>query len=344
MSEIDKYEALVHKLAYHESIINNILDIPCNNKSVKMAAVERKIIALEELVLELPIDDVGGVFEKWRDTVSNLYCRLFLLANEKKKLKKVTLSEKIASKSSTSKEIETEASATSGAVTFSGNGQNTRKNKKRSQSATSGDDRATQTPRRSGRPVKSTYRNMNFRRSSAISAAEPVVEKDIEEQREELRVLFDGIFSKLEQVAEITVDSDLESLRLFALLVNQSIRQLIPFEDDAELQSKVLSYALPKAPQTVIDRFNNYKEAEEKEEEDADPKRPPLKGLRLLKKCLIVELTSFYEALKEALVTEDGGDSGDVVDGPLTCYFCKSNGHYKAGCPQVRRASFCYFY
>lgn len=343
---MDKFEVLAHKLSYHETIISNILDTSCNNKSVKLAAVERKIVALEELVLELPIDAVSGVFEEWRDKISNLYSRFFLLADEKMKPKKVVPSEK----SATSEEIETgnEASATRSAVSSSGTGRNTRMNKKKSQSDISGehdkDDRATQTSRRSG-PVKPTYRSMNFRRSAGILPdAEPVVEKDTEEQKEELRALFDDIFSKLEPVAEITVDSDLEGLRLLAMLVNRSIRQLSRFEDDTELMSNVLSYALPKAPQTVIERFNSFNEAEEKEE-NVDPKRPPLKGLRLLKKCLIIELTSFYEALKAALVSEIVADSGDVVEGPHTCYFCKSDGHFKSGCPQVRRVPFfCIFH
>lgn len=344
MSEIDKYEALVHKLSYHQNIISNILETPCSNKSVKLAAIERKIVALEELVLELPYGDGSGLFEEWRDTVSDLYRTFFLLACEKVSPKKAVSSGKIASKvvstekSATSEEIENgiETSATGVDVTSSGAGKITRMSKKKSQSSTSGeqgDDRVTHTSRRS-RPAKQTYPSKNFRRSVGISSADkPAVEKSVEEQKEELRASFVGIFSQLEPVAEITVDSDLEGLRLLAMLVNRSIRQLSPFEDDTELLSNVLSYALPKAPKSVIERFNSMNEAEEMD--DADPKRPPLKGLRLLKKCLIAELTSFYEAVKAALVTEDGGDSGDVVDGQ-TCYFCKSNGHYKSRCPLVR--------
>lgn len=363
MSQADKSEALVHKLAYHETMINNILDIPCDKKSVKLAAVERKIVALEELVLELPTDDESGgvLFDDWRDTISELYRRYFLLAEEKmkmKKPKKAVASEKVASKdastekSSTSDEIETgkEASASSGSVASSGSGS---KSRKKSQSPVNSGDSTTQTsPRRSrDRPAKQTSRGKNFRRSAA-SDSEPVTEMDLEQQKELLRAFFDETFSKLTPVAEITVDSDLEGFRLYAQLINRCIRQFARFEDDTELMSKILSYALPKAPQAVVERFTSLNEAEEKEEgkekeetaekdkaaENADPKRPPLKGLRLLKKCLVTELTSFYDALKEALVSQD--DSGDVVEeGPHTCHLCKSNDHYKAGCPQVRVGS-----
>lgn len=352
-----KYEDLVHKLTYHQSIINSLLDIPCANKFVKLAAIKRKIVALEELVLDLPYEDGSGPFEEWRDTVTDLYRRFFAFASEKmKKPKKAApSSKKVASKdvssekSSTSEEIETGNEASNGSVTSSGSGSNSSVVKKKSQSTSDVqgnlDDRATQTPRRFGGLVK--HRSMNFRRSAGLlPPAEP--EKSIEEQKEQLRAFLEETFAKLEPVEEITVESDLEGFRVYAFIVNRSIRQLSRFEEDAEFMSKVLSYVLPKAPPTVVERFNSLNESEEKEDEEkeneegAESKRPPLKGLRLLKKCLVAELTTFYEALKAALVTEDSGDSD--VDASRTCYLCKSDRHYKSGCPQVRMVRFIFVF
>lgn len=311
-------KSLLQKLSYHKTVISSLFDAPCAIKTVKLAALERKIVALEELVLELPIDDGSGRFEEWRNTVLALYHRLFLIPLREKKAKKVKSSKELAiskessftQKSSTSEEIETgtETSASAG-------------------EQASVDDRATQQNSLSsgGRPVKPVL--------------EFAVKKQADEtKKEKLRASIEAAFSKLDPVEAITVDSDLEGFRLYSLLVNRSIRQLSRFEDDAQLLSSVLGYALPKAPLTVIERFNSYNEAEEKEEggESANPKRPPLKNLRLLKKCIVKELSSFYEDLKAALVSEDGSDSGVAVDGSQTCYICKSDEHCKAECPLVR--------
>lgn len=355
MSEVDKHETLLHKLSYHQDSLKGIFDLPCNNMHVKLAAIERKIVAIEELVLELPYGDETTSFEEWRLTVSELYRRFFQLVSEKKKKPEKAVSSGKATKdgsthkdASSNEEVETGnvSPATAGTVTSS---DNPKSNKKRSQSTASGTEqgnggRASQGLHRPG-PVKQTYRNLSFRRTSGTLpiSAEPAVEKSVEEQKEELKTQYDGFFSKLEPVAELSVDSDLEGMRILSLLVNRCIRQMTPFEDDSQLLSDLLNFALAKAPKTVIERYNSLNEEAEKEvekddaENEDESKRPPLKGLRLLKKCLVAELTDFYETAKAALVTEDGGDcaGGEATEGQ-NCYYCKSTGHYKFRCPQMR--------
>lgn len=321
MSEVDKSAELLHKLSYHKQMASNLLDVPCPNRSVKVAALQAQIGALEKLVLELPSDDESGLFEEWRDSILDLYRRLFAFASGRKMkpVAKVAKPKGVSTQeSATSEEVETACKETS-----TGDGKQ------------SNDER----PPRRGRPAKAQ------RGGSSSDDAEPV------EKKEKIRAIIEGLFKKLEPVADIEkvikADSTLEPFRRFALRVNRAIRMVSRFEEDAEFLSTVLGYVFPKAPPAVLKRFNSLNGAEaDKEENGGDQKgRPPVKGLRLLKQCLIAELTAFYEAMRQSAaspndVTDEGSDEGALA----ACFFCKSTEHGKYACPEVSLLRFLFLF
>ena len=322
MSNNKQVETLVRTLNYHRVVIEKLLTHPAaaNVRSNAVSILERKIVNLEQLILNLPDDGEtqhSELFVSWRDTMIELWSRFFTVLDGNSGDVVTTSNNGIVSSSPANTVAAkvsprgTQISVTNVEASSSVSNTNNRRanyGKKRNggpkkpvqqpnpedpdhtDQSQQQQQQVNQQSKRGGHISRPYYRYRDFKPSGRNESNQPAALDDANQQvdeleiKENLRLQIEASFLALSQVEQL---SDLEEMQTLITLVDNSAKELESFKSDFEFQNEMLGFALPKLPVVLMELFNALSDGE--------------KSLSLLTQFLGNQLAAYSNDLKETL-------------------------------------------